>query len=156
MHKIATSPNNSTWTTVKTVTGENGGVDDHTGLSATGRYVRITGTTRATAWGCSLWEFEVYGTSGPTNPTPTNVAQGKTATASSQEAAYTPAMAVDGSGTTRWSSAFSDPQWIQVDLGQTYIHQQGATELGGRLRQRLPDPDLAQRLDVDHDQDGDR
>ncbi|WP_197038967.1 ThuA domain-containing protein [Herbidospora cretacea] len=120
-YTIATSPNNTTWTTVKTVTGENGGVDDHTGLSATGRYVRITGTTRATAWGYSLWEFEVYGGSGPTDPPPaTNVALNKTATASSQEAAYTPAAAVDGSATTRWSSAFSDPQWIQVDLGQTY------------------------------------
>jgi hypothetical protein len=27
---------------------------------------------------------------------------------------------VDASTTTRWSSAFSDPQWIRVDLGATY------------------------------------
>ncbi|HEY0706603.1 MAG TPA: discoidin domain-containing protein, partial [Polyangia bacterium] len=40
------------------------------------------------------------------------------ATASSQESAtYTPAMAIDGNVGTRWSSVFSDPQWIQVDLG---------------------------------------
>jgi hypothetical protein len=26
---------------------------------------------------------------------------------------------VDGSTSTRWSSAFSDPQWIQIDLGST-------------------------------------
>src|SRR5205807_2405541 len=25
--------------------------------------------------------------------------------------------AVDGNTSTRWSSAFSDPQWLQVDLG---------------------------------------
>lgn len=41
-----------------------------------------------------------------------------TATASSTESAQYPASAaVDGNTTTRWSSAFSDPQWIQVDLG---------------------------------------
>lgn len=50
----------------------------------------------------------------------TNVAQGKTATASSAENAGTPASAaVDGNAGTRWSSAFSDPQWIQVDLGSS-------------------------------------
>jgi len=40
------------------------------------------------------------------------------ATASSQETAAFPAsLAIDGDTTTRWSSAFSDPQWIYVDLG---------------------------------------
>jgi F5/8 type C domain-containing protein len=49
-----------------------------------------------------------------------NVAQGRTATASSTENAGLPASAaVDGNAGTRWSSAFSDPQWIQVDLGST-------------------------------------
>jgi hypothetical protein len=39
-------------------------------------------------------------------------------TASSTEAAGTPAAsAIDGDSGTRWSSAFADPQWIQVDLG---------------------------------------
>ncbi|RCG29809.1 hypothetical protein DQ384_19785 [Sphaerisporangium album] len=50
-----------------------------------------------------------------------NVAQGKPTTASSVEnASLGAANATDGSGTTRWSSAFSDPQWIQVDLGRSY------------------------------------
>jgi hypothetical protein len=30
-------------------------------------------------------------------------------------------MAVDGNMATRWSSAFADPQWIYVDLGDTYL-----------------------------------
>jgi len=47
-----------------------------------------------------------------------NLAKGKAVTASSSEtSAYGPALAVDGTGGTRWSSAFSDPQWLQVDLG---------------------------------------
>ena len=57
----------------------------------------------------------------------TNVAQGRPATASSQEGAgYTAAAAVDGNTGTRWSSQFSDPQWIRVDLGaSTTICQVG-------------------------------
>jgi hypothetical protein len=48
----------------------------------------------------------------------TLLSQGKPATASSTENAGTPASAaVDGNTGTRWSSQFSDPQWIQVDLG---------------------------------------
>ncbi|MCY0928153.1 discoidin domain-containing protein [Streptomyces sp. H27-H1] len=49
---------------------------------------------------------------------PTLLSQGKPATSSSSESAGTPASAaVDGNNGTRWSSQFSDPQWIQVDLG---------------------------------------
>jgi hypothetical protein len=51
----------------------------------------------------------------------TNIAQGKPATASSTENATFPASAaVDGNTATRWSSAFSDPQWLQVDLGASH------------------------------------
>jgi exo-beta-1,3-glucanase (GH17 family) len=49
----------------------------------------------------------------------TNAALNRPATASSTEnAGVNPAgAAVDGDTTTRWSSQFSDPQWLQVDLG---------------------------------------
>jgi hypothetical protein len=48
----------------------------------------------------------------------TLLSQGMPTTASSQENAGTPpSAATDGSTTTRWSSAFSDPQWLEVDLG---------------------------------------
>ncbi|NUR89898.1 MAG: discoidin domain-containing protein, partial [Nonomuraea sp.] len=46
------------------------------------------------------------------------LSQGKVASASSAEGGDTAAaMAVDGNAGTRWSSAFSDAQWLQVDLG---------------------------------------
>ena len=49
-----------------------------------------------------------------------NLALSKTATASSTENAGFPAAnAVDGNTGTRWSSAFSDPQWLEVDLGSS-------------------------------------
>src|SRR4051794_9298311 len=48
------------------------------------------------------------------------LSQGKPATSSSTENASTPASAaVDGDTGTRWSSTFSDPQWLGVDLGST-------------------------------------
>jgi uncharacterized protein (TIGR02145 family) len=50
----------------------------------------------------------------------TDIARGKTATASSTEGGYVPANAVDGNAATRWGSQFSNPQWIMVDLGATY------------------------------------
>jgi hypothetical protein len=48
------------------------------------------------------------------------LSQGKPAIASSVESAGLPASAaVDGDAATRWSSTFSDPQWLQLDLGTT-------------------------------------
>jgi F5/8 type C domain len=50
----------------------------------------------------------------------TNIALHQPTTASStQSASYPAADATDGNLSTRWSSAFSDPQWLQVDLGST-------------------------------------
>ncbi|GAA4501743.1 hypothetical protein GCM10023191_052240 [Actinoallomurus oryzae] len=50
--------------------------------------------------------------------TGTNLSQGHPTTASSTEAPGTAAAnATDGNTGSRWSSAFSDPQWLQVDLG---------------------------------------
>ncbi len=60
-YQIQTSTNGTSWTTTRTVTGGNGGEDDLTGLSAQARFVRVLGTTRATPWGYSLFNFEVFG-----------------------------------------------------------------------------------------------
>ncbi|WP_328946330.1 discoidin domain-containing protein [Streptomyces sp. NBC_00250] len=50
--------------------------------------------------------------------TPGDLAQGRSATASSSEVSTLGAAnAVDGFETTRWASAYSDNQWLQVDLG---------------------------------------
>src|SRR4051812_35961666 len=60
-YTLAVSDDRSSWTTVKTVTDGDGGTDDFGDLGATGRYVRLTGTARATQYGYSLYEFEVFG-----------------------------------------------------------------------------------------------
>ncbi|WP_426503714.1 discoidin domain-containing protein [Dactylosporangium sp. McL0621] len=118
--QIQTSANGTTWTNVYSTTTGTGGVQTLS-VSGSGRYVRMNGTARGTAYGYSLWEFQVFGTIGGGGTCGSaNAAQGKPATASSTENAASPASAAfDGNTGTRWSSAFSDPQWIQVDLGGT-------------------------------------
>jgi hypothetical protein len=72
-YTIQVSPNGTTWSTIVNVTNGDGGIDDHTGLAAQGRYVRMYGTERGSPWGYSIWEFDVYGTLGDT-PTPSPTA----------------------------------------------------------------------------------
>jgi photosystem II stability/assembly factor-like uncharacterized protein len=202
----------NTWTTITSKTGNASLVNDYTSLSGNGRYVRIYGTSRATQYGYSIFELEVYGTTAKAGPSVSitspldgtsysvpatvtinasasdssgnvvkveffagstkigedatapysfswsvqaggnyiltakatdnnnqsaisapisiivferygniNLALNKPAFSSSNESnLLTPNQAVDGNLNTRWSSAFSDPQWIYVDLGQSY------------------------------------
>ncbi len=62
--------------------------------------------------------------SGGSSGSGTPLSQGQPATASSVQAGYPASNAVDGNLSTRWSSAFSDPQWLQVDLGATHVISQ--------------------------------
>jgi hypothetical protein len=121
-YQVQVSDDASTWTTIRTVTNGDGGVDDLTGLSGTGRYVRILGTRRGTEWGYSLFSFEVYGNLVRSVSAP-DLAAHQTATASSVfgDPTYAASNAVDANPATRWSSDFSDTQWIYVDLGQPFV-----------------------------------
>src|SRR5260370_707506 len=93
------------------------------------RRISITGVVLALVATLAL----VAGPSGRASAASTLLSQGKPATASSTENATFPAAnAVDGNPNTRWSSAFSDPQWLQVDLGasasitQVVLHWEAA------------------------------
>jgi len=115
-YQVQTSDDAVAWTTIRTITGGDGGIDDLTDLAGFGRYVRILGTRRGTEWGYSLWSFEVYGDPAAVS---FNRALSRPAVSSSDfSSSFTAALAVDGDMSTRWSSQFSDPQWIYVDLGQ--------------------------------------
>jgi len=66
-YQIQISNDATTWTTIKTITGENGGTDSHTGLTGSGRYIRIYVTTRNnTSYGVRLIGFAVYNPAAPT------------------------------------------------------------------------------------------
>jgi len=119
-YQIQTSTDGTNWTSIYSTTTGPGGTET-LNITGSGRYIRMYGTARATAYGYSIWEFQVYGTiGGGSGCGTTNAALNKPTTASSAENAGTPAAnATDGNTGTRWSSAFSDPQWLQVDLGST-------------------------------------
>ncbi|MYS19048.1 F5/8 type C domain-containing protein, partial [Streptomyces sp. DvalAA-14] len=79
--KIQTSADGTNWTDIYSTTTGTGGVQT-LNVSGSGRYVRVYGTVRATGYGYSLWEFQVFGTAGsggtggttppPTSPPPTS------------------------------------------------------------------------------------
>ncbi len=117
-YRIETSTDGTAWTPIHTTATGAGGTETLT-VTGSGRYVRLVGTQRGTGYGYSLYEFKVYGTTAaPGDCGTTNAAQGRTATASSVEGADVSAdKAFDGDAGTRWSSQFSDPQWVRVDLG---------------------------------------
>ena len=58
--QIQVSTNNSTWTTVYSTTTGAGGQETFP-ISTTARYIRMYGTVRATQFGYSIFEFDVYG-----------------------------------------------------------------------------------------------
>jgi hypothetical protein len=68
-YRIEVSPNASAWTTIYSTTTGPGGIERLT-VSGTGRYVRLFGTARATGYGYSLWEFQVFGTVDTSATTP--------------------------------------------------------------------------------------
>ncbi|MCZ4095104.1 discoidin domain-containing protein [Streptomyces sp. H39-C1] len=109
------------WTTVYATAAGGGGTQNLT-VSGAGRYVRMYGTARATGYGYSLWEFAVHtgGSGGPGDPGDPGgavISAYKQVSASSWEGANAPAAALDGRTNTRWSSLYTDSQWLQVDLG---------------------------------------
>lgn len=59
-YKIQTSTNGSTFTDVFSTTTGDGGMDDITFAETNARYVRMLGLKRGSAFGYSIYEFEVY------------------------------------------------------------------------------------------------
>ena len=123
--KLQTSPDGNTWTDIYATTTATGGTQNLT-VNGTGRYVRMYGTARATGYGYSLWEFQVYGTvGGGSSGGDVQLSYNKPATASTSQndggcGNCTPNKAVDQDPATRWAtSAWSDPAWISIDLGAT-------------------------------------
>ncbi|MFE0128970.1 discoidin domain-containing protein, partial [Streptomyces parvus] len=60
-YRIELSTDGDNWTTAYSTTTSAGGNETLT-VSGDARYVRLTGTERATGYGYSLWEFKVFGT----------------------------------------------------------------------------------------------
>jgi hypothetical protein len=113
--QIQTSTNGTSWTSIYSTTTGTGGVQT-LNVTGTGRYVRMYGTSRATPYGYSLWEFQVYGTSGGTpTPTPTGDAfWGDTSTIPTAKNAIEVAIL------NRTNGAYPDSQVYWSFNGQTH------------------------------------
>lgn len=107
------SDDNVTWKTVVPVTNNTTTANEYSNLDTSGRYVRMNGTLRATQYGYSLYEFEVFNFS---YNTANNLSYGKPSVASSTQGGYPASQAVDNDNTTRWGSAYEDSTTIYVDL----------------------------------------
>lgn len=59
-YKVLVSIDGNNWTVVKSLTNQDGGIDEITFDEIHARYVKIQGVERATSYGYSLWEMEVY------------------------------------------------------------------------------------------------
>src|ERR1700733_5407137 len=91
--QIQTSPDGTNWTSIYSTTTGTGGTQT-LNVTGTGRYVRMYGTARATPYGYSLWEFQVYGSlSGGSTCGTTDAALNQPTTASSVQNATLPASA---------------------------------------------------------------
>ena len=77
-YELQASSDGFIWTTVRRMTDAEGGTEEME-VDATARYVRLMGTRRATQYGYSVWELQVFDSAGNL------VSQGKRATASSIE-----------------------------------------------------------------------
>lgn len=58
--QVQVSDDGSAWTTIHSTTTSAGGVQDLTGLSGSGRYLRVHATQRGTSYGYSLWEVKAF------------------------------------------------------------------------------------------------
>jgi hypothetical protein len=62
-YRIEVSSDATSWTSIYSTATGTGGINDLS-VSGSGRYLRLFGTQRGTVYGYSLWELQVYGSSG--------------------------------------------------------------------------------------------
>ncbi|MGW3787261.1 discoidin domain-containing protein [Micromonospora chokoriensis] len=117
-YRVQVSADGGAWTDVTSVSNDtplgSRANQVETFASQTARHLRIQTGARVTSWGVSMWALSVQRQAEPD----VDLALGKVASASSSDGdSNGPDRAVDGNPRTRWSSAFEDNQYIQVDLG---------------------------------------
>jgi hypothetical protein len=137
-YQIQVSNDAVDWTTAYTQTNGQGGVETLTFPSVVGRYIRMYGTQRATQYGYSLYEFQVYGADVPlilTQPAAQSAAAGSTAT-------FSVVAGGDGPFTYQWrrngvaiagatAATYTTPSLMSADSGS--IFSVAVTNAGGTV-----------------------
>ncbi|WP_271190378.1 discoidin domain-containing protein, partial [Dactylosporangium matsuzakiense] len=119
--QIQTSTDNAAWTTIKSVTGGTGGNQVLSGLSGSGRWVRLYGTARGTGYGYSAWEFIVN--TGGTTPTTTSPSPSVSPTPSTSTGPALPGGGDLGSNVIVFDPSQSSAT-IQAKLDQVFTQQE--------------------------------
>lgn len=113
-YKLQISSDGTNFTDIDAVTGNTANLSDRN-VSATGRYVRlyVTAGQQDGSSTTRIVDFEVFGL--------TNLALNKTATANAYNSpSEAPQYAADSSTSTKWTSVAASPNWLKIDLGQSY------------------------------------
>jgi hypothetical protein len=118
------------WQTIRTVTGNATLVNDWTGLIGTGRYVRVYSSARSSQWGNSIFELEVYGTSGCTVPAQPAAIAGNATVASGSSQTYSVAAVTNATSYT-WTLPSG---WSGTSISASINATAGAT--GGTISVR--------------------
>ena len=112
------------WATLEITGATQPGEQDIPALDATARYLRILSQRPSSFGNVSIFEARVFGDTNlaclglPFSCGGPVLLPAARAQASSTQFSYTPASAaVDGVYSTRWSSNFTDDEWLAIDLG---------------------------------------
>uniref|UniRef100_UPI0038CD85B4 cellulase family glycosylhydrolase n=1 Tax=Paenibacillus sonchi TaxID=373687 RepID=UPI0038CD85B4 len=121
-YQIQVSTDNSKWTTVYSTTTGDGGIDNISFAATSARYVRMYGTHRATEYGYSLWDFEVYSDSGPVDHGIISGAVYKlTALHSGKSLDVAGGSASDGANVQQWTdNGNAQQKWKVIDVGNGF------------------------------------
>ncbi|WP_310551479.1 cellulase family glycosylhydrolase [Paenibacillus glufosinatiresistens] len=122
-YQIQLSTDNQKWTTVYSTTSGDGGIDNISFASQSARYVRMYGTQRATSYGYSLWDFEVYSSGGA--PVGSGITSGAvyklTAQHSGKNLDVQGGSSADGANVQQWSdNGNAQQKWKVMDVGGGY------------------------------------
>ena len=116
-YEIQTSSDGTTWRTVYSTNAGVGGIEDIKFSTVSARFVKMKGVKRATSWGYSLFELQVFNDANNAAVSTNRALNMRTTSSSNAHTSLASANAVDGGLASRWGSQYSDAQWISVDLG---------------------------------------
>jgi hypothetical protein len=118
--QIQTSNDNSTWTTIFSTTTGTGGTQT-LNITGSGRYIRMYGTVRATQYGYSIYEFQVYGSGGSTANTVTVTNPGSQTSTVGTAASLQVQASDSASGQTLTYSATGLPAGLSINSSSGLI-----------------------------------
>ncbi len=122
--KVEVSNDASSWTAIQTITGNTISNNDYTGLTASGRYVRIYCTLRQLPYGYSIYELEVYGVNPGNNvaPSVSITSPGNNTSLTSPATFNIAATATDTDGTVTKVEFYNGATKLGEDLTAPYTY----------------------------------